>query len=101
MVSFLNTETMRAIPEVDDAEHLAIIDGGFSSQISAEMISLPVPPPSAPTSKNKVGHTLAAKRPPAPKRKSTSSAGSLEDHEQVEDNNSDEDEIFEAPRKSG
>ena len=39
---------MRAIPEIDDEEHLAIIDGGFSSQLSAEITSLPVPPPSAP-----------------------------------------------------
>ena len=91
---------MRAIPEIDDEEHLAIIDGGFSSQLSAEITSLPVPPPSAPKPQQRVVPKVAEKRLQDRKRKSTSSATNREDHEDVDNNNSEDDD-FQAPRKPG
>jgi hypothetical protein len=91
---------MRAIPEIDDEEHLAIIDGGFSSQLSAELTSRPVAPPSAPKPQQRVDPEVAKKRLQDRKRKSTSSATNPEDHEDVDNNNSVDDD-FQAPKKLG
>ena len=90
---------MRAIPDIDDEEHLAIIDGGFSSQLSAEITSLPVPPPSAQKLQQRVVPKVAEKRLQDRKRKSTSSATNREDHEDVDNNSEDDD--FQPPRKQG
>jgi len=91
---------MRAIPVIDDEEHLAIIDGAFSSQLSAELNSRPVPPPSAPKPLQQVVPKVAEKRTQDRKRKSTLSATNPEDHEDV-DNHDVEDDVFQAPRKPG
>ena len=90
---------MRAIPEIDDEEHLANIDGGFSSHLSAELTSRPVPPRSAPKPQQNVVPKVAEKRlQDRNKRKTTLEATNREDYESV-DNNDGEDDDFQAPKK--